>query len=149
MATISRPYSLEFQPPPPKPHSQNRLCGVCKTIDFGRYLYDEMPRNILLRTWEEIIQSQSCPFCRLVVRSLTVNPSRVPRHPNDQIVLYNNVSWELGIEMLPYDRLQSEAYSNKFDLRSKAKQCSNVAYRFVVSVNDDPEIRGYIQYFSS
>jgi hypothetical protein len=50
--------------------------------------------------------------------------------------------------MSPYDRLRSEVYSNKFDLRSKAKQCRHLAYRLVVWVNDNPDIHGYIQYLA-
>jgi hypothetical protein len=141
-------FSLRSQSPPPSYDSITRLCDICASIDFNRYLYEPFPRLIRLGTLEDITASQSCPFCRLVVRALATNPHRKPQRPKDEIILDNGVSWELGIEMSPYDLLTSEAYSNKFDLRSKAKGCDRVAYRFVVYVENDPAVRGFIQYLA-
>jgi hypothetical protein len=71
------------------------------------------------------------------------------------VVLNNELSWKLGIEFSPYDRSKSESYSNKFVLRSKAKQCRGDAYRFIVSAEDEDGLgddnqkpRGHIQYLA-
>jgi hypothetical protein len=76
------------------------------------------------------------------------NPNRSPRYLDDQIILSNDASWELGVEQSPYDKLNSDTYSNKLDLRSTAKQCQDVAYRLVVYVKDAPEVRSCIQYLA-
>ncbi|KIX03573.1 uncharacterized protein Z518_07126 [Rhinocladiella mackenziei CBS 650.93] len=55
----------------------------------------------------------------------------MPLNLRDHIVLNNYVSRQLGIERSPYDRLRSDAYSNKFDLSTR-----------------NPEEQGYIQYMS-
>lgn len=100
----------------------SKLCKVCQYIDFGHYRYKKISGTIALGKWRHLVQSQSCPFCRLVVRSLTSNPSHMPRNLDESIVLSNYLSWELAIERSPYDQLNSEAYSNKFDLRSVPKK---------------------------
>lgn len=65
-----------------------------------------------------------------------------------RLFLDNDISWELGVEMSPYDRLNSEANYNKCDLRLEARHCGHSAYRLVVSVRDDPDIHGYIQHLA-
>lgn len=127
------------------PPAKNELCDVCNTIDFDRYLFHKMSRDVPLGEWRRIVQNPFCPFCRLVVVALRENSSQLLTHPNDEIVLNNLESWELGIEMSPHDRLKSDAYSNMLDLRSRAKDCRDVAHRFVVKVEDQP-IKAYLQY---
>lgn len=134
--------------PRPSPLARNDLCDVCNAVDFNRYLFHKMTYNISLGTWSKVVQSHLCPFCRLVVLALRDNYSQTLLHPNYQIILNNNESWELGIEMSPHDRLMSDAYSNMLDLRSKAKECRDIAHRFVVFVEDHPEIQAYLQYLA-
>ena len=129
----------------PTPPGESDLCDVCNTIDFKRYLFHKMSRNLSLGMWKRIVQTPSCPFCRLVVIALRENSNQTLIHPNDRISLNNFESWELGIEMSPHDRLKSDAYSNMLDLRSRAKECQDVAHRFVVSVEEYP-IQAYLQY---
>lgn len=123
-------------------------CDVCNAVDNRRYLTEKLSRNVSLGAWGEIVQRQSCPFCRLVVRSLRANSSQTLLHPSDLIALNNHESWELGIKISPHDRLKSDAYSNMLDLRSMAKKCSDIAHRFVVFVEDYPEVTAYIQYLA-
>ncbi|OAK96393.1 HET-domain-containing protein [Phaeosphaeriaceae sp. SRC1lsM3a] len=67
-------------------------------------------------------------------------------------MLRNELSWKLGIELSPYDRSKSESYSNKYDLRSKAKHCGRTAFRFLVhsrtAIQSRPEASGIIQYLA-
>jgi hypothetical protein len=133
----------------------DRLCGICDDINFDRYLGAKIKENINLGTWSGISRSLNCPFCRLVTRCLQSNPCLTPRQPGTQVVLSNELSWKLGIELSPYDRSKSESYSNKFDLRSKAKQCLKDAYRFIVFAenedglsDDNQKARGHIQYLA-
>jgi len=65
-----------------------------------------------------------------------------------RIILDNHLSWELGIERSPYG-VGSEAYSNKFDLRSVSRRCKDSAYRLIVAVKEEPREQGYIQYIPS
>lgn len=107
------------------------------------------PKSYQARDMGQIVQCQvSCNFCRLFVHCFNGSPMRRHPAPDDHVLLANHPSWELGIEMSPYDRLKSEAYSNKFDLRSKAKKCSRLAYRLVIFVKEEPEICGCIQYLA-
>src|SRR5436305_8512076 len=121
-ATSNYP-SMAFRPKRSEQNPESRLCKVCQDIDFGHYRYNKISGKIRLGKWGDLVQTHSCPFCRLVVRSLTSNPTHMPRNLKDSIALSNHLSWELGIEISPYDRLKSEAYSNKFDLRSVSRRC--------------------------
>lgn len=135
----------------PEPGTSGKLstvCDACNTIHFKRYLFHKMSKVISLLTGGEIVQSEAYSFCRLVVRSLRRYSSQTLLHPNDKISLNNNPSWELGVETSPYDRLKSEAYSNKLDLRSMAKESQDFAHRFVISVEGKPEVLAYIQYLA-
>lgn len=127
----------------------NQLCKACAQIDFDECFFSRMIRGILGKWKVILIQAIYCPFCRLVVDCLAGHPDRPEPQPDDEIALHNHLSWELGIEQSPYDRLKSEAYSNKCDLRSMAEDCEHKAYRLVVSVDGQPEIRGFIQYIPS
>lgn len=127
----------------------NQRCERCAQIDFDECFFSRMTRGILGKWKVILIQAIYCPFCRLVVDCLAGHPDRPEPEPDDEIALHNHLSWELGIEQSPYDRLKSEAYSNKCDLRSMAKACKQKAYRLVVSVEGQPEIRGFIQYIPS
>jgi Heterokaryon incompatibility protein (HET) len=80
-----------------------------------------------------------------VARSLLLPRDFEPLPEDCKIWLGNDVSWKLGVEMSPFDYLKSEAYSNKFDLKSKAKQSDSTAYRLVVFSREDPGVRGSIQ----
>lgn len=126
----------------------SKLCKVCQDIDCGRYRYNNISGHVNLGKWRHLVQSQSCPFCRLVVRSLTSNPSHMPRNLDDSIVLSNYPSWELAIERSPYDQLNTEAYSNKFDLRSISRKCNRLGYRLVTFSKQSPTEQGYIQYIA-
>lgn len=144
---------MNLYPPFPKwriyrgqpPLSESELCDVCNAIDFDRYLFHKMSRDVPLGAWRRIVQNPFCPFCRLVVVALRENSSQSLIHPNDEIILNNLESWELGIEISPHDRLKSDAYSNMLDLRSRAKDCRDVAHRFVVTV-EDQLTKAYLQY---
>lgn len=127
---------------------KNSLCHVCARIDFDRYLVHKISRDISLGSWQRLVQSDSCAFCRLIVRSLRRYSNQALLHPSDQVILNNEPSWELGIEISPYDRLKSEAYSNKLDLRSRAKQCPDVAHRFIVSCENYPSRKAFLQYLA-
>jgi hypothetical protein len=152
MAKAPTSVSFDLRPrsdsPPPSYDSISELCDICAPIDFNRYLYEPLPQRNRIGRWEDILARRRCPFCRLVVRALTINPHRRPQSLKDEIILDNDVSWELGVEMSPYDQLTSEAYSNKFDLRSKAKGCDDVAYRFVVFIENNSDVKGFIQYLA-
>ncbi|KAF2251496.1 HET-domain-containing protein [Trematosphaeria pertusa] len=112
----------------------SRLCRICRKIDFNRYLGEEIGDSIHLGSWDSIRQSRDCPFCRLVVHSLESDPRLTP---STEVLLQNELSWKLGIELSPYDRSRSESYSNKYDLRSKAKYCSQDAYRFTLFCEEE------------
>lgn len=92
----------------------------------------EIQPPISLGLWGGIQRSRRCPFCRLVVHTLTAYQHLTPASSIDEVLLRNELSWKLGIELSPYDRNKSESYSNKYDLRSKAKHCSTTAYRLLV-----------------
>ena len=132
------------------------LCAICSDIDFDRYLCGDIKVPIRLGSWENISHRQDCPFCRLILRSMQSDPRITPLQTDEELVLRNEVSWKLGIELSPYDRTRSESYSNKYDLRSKAKECNQTAYRFLVFAEDDVEEdhvgqqgkRGIIQYLA-
>lgn len=125
---------------------EQELCKVCSGIDFDRYLFHHISRKILLGTWLQLVQRSFCPFCRLVLRALTSGPSCEPWQSNHRFYLTNDISWMLGIEKSPYDSLKSDAYSNKYDLRSVAKSCEKVAYRLVVISSHRRQYCAYIQY---
>jgi hypothetical protein len=116
-----------------KNDGRDRLCHICCDINFDRYLSGEIKDPIPLGCWSRIRGSRKCPFCRLVVDALAAESRRTPKSSRDEVVLRNELSWKLGIELSPYDRSKSESYSNKYDLRSKAKQCSRTIYRLLVS----------------
>ena len=146
------------RPPPLRPEEpeleidhnvDGRLCIICETLEIDKYFFNSITRPIKLGSWSQIVRSQaSCNFCRLVVHCLAADHRRVEPDGRNQILLSNYPSWELGVEMSPYDRLKSEAYSNKFDLRSRAKRCSATAYRLIVYLKDAPAICGCIQYLA-
>src|SRR5215469_3643750 len=108
------------------------LCEICSRIDFSTYQGEQIPQPINLGTWERVSQHQDCSFCRLVHHCLHSDRALVPRSRRSEILLTNRLSWELGIEISPYDLTGSESYSNKFDLRSVAKRCKHDAYRLLV-----------------
>jgi hypothetical protein len=137
--------------------SVDRLCPGCRVIDFDGYLGRKIEENVQLGSWGRIRQSLNCAFCRLVKHCLQADSRLTPRSPYTEVLLSNELSWKLGIELSPYDRSKSESYSNKFDLRSKASQCTNDAYRFVVFAKDGSDDgsedgsqrpSGYIQYLA-
>ncbi|KAK5092430.1 hypothetical protein LTR70_005534 [Exophiala xenobiotica] len=72
----------------------------------------------------------------------------MPRNLDDSIVLSNYPSWELAIGRSPYDQLNTEAYSNNFDLRSISRKCNRLAYRLVTFSKQSPAEQGYIQYIA-
>ena len=117
----------------PRDPKHDQLCRICNKIDFNRYLSENFKEPIRLGSWESIQRKRECPFCRLVVHALQSDPRRTPGSSEDEVSLNNQLSWKLGIELSPYDRSRSESYSNKYDLRSKAKQCCQTVYRFLVS----------------
>jgi hypothetical protein len=89
---ISQPRPVDFQPPlAGGVQRSEELCGVCSTIAFHHNFYHKITQNIRLGTWEEILQSQHCPFCRLVASALIANPNRSPRYLDDQIILSNTI----------------------------------------------------------
>jgi len=152
--THSRPPPLRSEeaeePQPEIDHDvDGPLCIVCETLQIDKYFFNSISHPIKLGLWRQIVQSQdSCNFCRLVVHCLAGSQHRVQPHERDQILLSNYPSWELGVEMSPYDRLKSEAFSNKFDLRSRANKSPHVAYRLIAYVKDEPTVGGCIQYLA-
>jgi Heterokaryon incompatibility protein (HET) len=125
------------------------LCEICEDIDFDKYLGKQMKRPINLGTWGSIVRRTNCRFCRLVVHCLRSDASLTPDGEDTDVFLENKLSWELGIELSPYDRMRSESYSNKFDLRSRARQCRDTAYRFLISTgNENSARKGMIQYLA-
>lgn len=128
--------------------TETPLCSRCARIDFHLALFSASIRPHNLGSWESILQKDWCSFCCLVANSLSPCLDNQVPTPKDEIVLHNQLSWQLGIEQSAYDRLRSYAYSNMFDLRSMAKLCGNDAYRFVVSVKSEPRICGQIQYIA-
>ena len=120
---------------PLPPSRESRLCRVCTEIDFDRYLGEKIGEPIDLGSWHSICQSLRCPFCRLVTRCLESSLSLTPRLPDTHVLLSNELSWKLGIELSPYDRSKSESYSNKYDLRSMAGKCFLDAYRFTIKAD--------------
>ncbi|KAH6676799.1 heterokaryon incompatibility protein-domain-containing protein, partial [Halenospora varia] len=145
MASRNTHNSKDSKRPRSPARNKDSLCHVCARIDFDQYLVHKISRDISLGSWSRLVQSDSCAFCRLVVRSLRKYSNQALLHPSDQIILNNEPSWELGIEISPYDRLKSEAYSNKLDLRSKAKRCPDVAHRFIVSCEEYPSRKAFLQ----
>jgi Heterokaryon incompatibility protein (HET) len=133
----------------PKVSETRRSCEVCIQIDFDKYLGMEIDKPINLGTWKRILRSRKCSFCRIVVHCLRFDAKLTPYYPATEVFLNNKQSWELGIELSPYDQRRLESYSNKFDLRSRAKKCKETAYRFLVSHEEtNPERQGHIQYLA-
>ena len=132
-------------------HAQ--LCSICTEIDFEKYLHNKIEQPISLGSWSSISQRFYCAFCRLVVHCLKSRPHLIPRNTDPEILLQNQLSWVLGVELSPYDRSRSESYSNKYDLRSSVGKCPTDAYRFLVYANsvgdstfvDDQKQYGIIQ----
>lgn len=134
-----------------------KLCEVCRRINFPRHKYDPFLLKVSLGTWRGLVQKTSCPFCRLVVRALNSKPLHSVPSLDDQIYLRSHSSWELGVEISPYDQLKSESYSNKFDLRSVAKRCKRLPQRLIVTGEDyvatfiqylaDPAVENSVQHF--
>jgi len=119
--------------------SEDRLCRTCTNINFGRYLGRKIKGSINLGPWRSICLSLNCPFCRLVKHHRHADLNLTPRSPGTEVLLSNELSWKLGIGLSPYDRSKSESYFNKFNLQSKASQCPNAAYRFVVFAEGDSD----------
>lgn len=95
-------------------------------------LDEEVSKPITLGHWYRILRNTNCPFCRHVVTSLRDNDHDQSIMLHSEVKLSNDQSWKLGIEPSPYDHTKSESYSNRFDLRSKAKHIDPIAYRLVV-----------------
>ena len=92
--TFDTPHSSEagdYEPPPPKPKPwwiddpyedvrsscDNRLCDVCKHIDFAYLLRKKVEyiteESVSLSPLADIVRKREhCPFCRLVVRSICI-----------------------------------------------------------------------------
>lgn len=127
----------------------NRLCPVCSAIDFDKYLGEPIRNPISLGSWMRIRSTYGCPFCRLVTHCLGKDPELKPRTSKSNILLTNQLSWKLGIEKSPYDLTKSDAYSNKYDLRSLVKSRNGNAYRFLIYADDTSSgNRGCIQYLA-
>jgi len=128
------------------------LCRICRTIDFEKYINTKIQQKINLGTWETVRRNRDCHFCKLVVNCLENDEKLTRPHPESEVFLDNKTSWQLGIELSPYDRRRTESYSNKFDLRSRAKKYKNIvpeAYRFLVSSGESrSEKEGHIQYLA-
>lgn len=130
-------------------HNRDRLCEICAAIDFDKWLEEEIKRRFLLGRWDRIKREQNCPFCRLVTECLRSDPKLTPPWNKSKVLLANRLSWELGIEISPYDLTKSESYSNKYDLRSVAKG-EDKTYRLLVYAEDgNPASKGRIQYLSA
>lgn len=114
----------------------DRLCRACYKVDFNKYLEEETEPSNSLGSWARVQENSRCPSCGLVVHAITANPVSVSSSAEHEVRLWNELSWKLGIEFWPYDRSRSESHSDKFDLRSKAKQCSRTSYRFLVATHD-------------
>lgn len=130
---------------------RDRLCHICRNIDFECYKYRELQKDIAFGTTGQVRSRHWCPFCRLVKNCLSVESS--PRLQDDEeIWLTNGPCWKLSIEASPYDPNRSEATSNKFDLRKHAKELEDVAHRFIVNgtqVDGTVRMLGQIQYLAS
>lgn len=126
--------------------AKSRLCGTCREIDFEYYIHKKLSKVHDLGSWGDIIDSQACPFCRLVVEAFKRRRDQPLPHLYDHIRLTNILSWQLGVELSPFDPLKSEAFSNKFDLRSIARDISDKSYRLVVFVEGASAHRGIIQF---
>jgi hypothetical protein len=118
------PPTIPRLPIPQAVPGQSQLCGICRDIDFARYVDKKLTNIQYLGSWDDITNSQTCQFCRLVVEAFTRRKDQPLPQPNDRIRLTNALSWELGVELSPFDRLKSEAFSNKYDLRSIARDTS-------------------------
>ena len=117
---------------------QSHRCRLCKTIKFEHYLEKPIPQPIHLGV-SFTVRSRArygCPFCKLVVHVLDAYVSRSRTTHIGKVFLRNELSWKLAIEKSPYDLSKSVSYSNKYDLRSAAKQHHRAVYRFVVSAID-------------
>lgn len=91
--TVSN-YASHLQPwwvpePAPTPEgSQHALCKICRHINFSWLMVNNLPGNddteegkIRLGNLERVIQSTTCPFCRLVVKTIfAVDPGPLPSH---------------------------------------------------------------------
>lgn len=136
----SSPTPFEF---PLRTKSETELCGNCCKLNFKNAFYHEIRRN-RIGTWIDILQSKHCPFCRLIVASLDRGSGPLP-DDEDEIIITNAPSWELGVEKSPYDATKTDSYSNRFDLRSKSNKCDYRAYRLVIEVDGRPDIYGVLQ----
>ena len=111
----------------------DRLCKVCDSIDFDKYLGGFM-RTKALGYWYLIQRSVDCPFCRLIVHCVFQQPEANWPGRKTEIMLCNERSWELSITHLDYDGTRSQNYSNKYVLKSQAKRTkTGLNYRFTVS----------------
>lgn len=97
-----------------------------------------------LGTWSDHVRFKECPLCRLIVASLQRGPGSLPSGEDD-IIVTNAPSWELGVEKSPYDSTKTDSYSNRFDLRSKSNKNDYTAYRLVVEVEGRPDVYGVLQ----
>lgn len=50
--------------------SQNLLCSICETVDFSTLFLSNQARAFPNRSLFHVRDSQSCPFCRLTLKSL-------------------------------------------------------------------------------
>lgn len=127
--------------------SSKTLCAVCKSIDFRRYLYEDMKSRVCLGTVNEL--DPTCPFCRLLFEC--VNNCRRKVSNLDKLYLSNFEAWNdcvvlastefRGIRLL-------EDYSNFADQKAiAAASGASKRYRFIVRSKDSK--LGSIQYLPS
>lgn len=122
---------------------ETQLCRKCSKLNLKDAFYYEIRRR-RIGTWIDIVQSKHCPLCRLIVASLERGSGSLP-DDEDEIIIANAPSWELGVERSPYDSTKTDSYSNRFDLRSKSNKCGYQAYRLVVEVEGRPDVYGVLQ----
>ncbi|KAL9069420.1 MAG: hypothetical protein Q9157_006173 [Trypethelium eluteriae] len=116
------------------PLRPSRLCNVCREIDFDKFLHRHAWSK-KLGSWEQIEESTSCPFCRLVVSALGPRPPNAPALAGERITLRNEKSWKLFVSQSDYDGPErSERYSNKLDLKAAAEHAPG-AYTYGLRVS--------------
>lgn len=125
----------------------DRLCSMCVTINFDRYLVERM-RPTSLGILADARRRRRCPFCRLVTRCLTSYLGSSIVEKCDQIVLlWTNLSWVESVETLQWDGLRSSSHTNKFDLRIVDRRRPDLrAYRFLVGLQAKSQLfRPYVE----
>jgi Heterokaryon incompatibility protein (HET) len=111
----------------------DKLCGICRTIDFEKACFQSIPAHSL-GTWRSIRESAHCPFCRLIIQTLE---GQRPLHldAKTRFVVCSTPAWKSCVMRLYYDGDRSNDYSNRYDLKAAAGKGES-AHRLSVSTTD-------------